>query len=112
MFDPTKLPDEIRGVLASSLMLPLTAGEIFERLPSRDALLADCARRSDASEAYELATRLISDVLLRRLGGEVAFEVIEGNGLAVDLGDTLLTTATGMVVVYRLHELAAEGARF
>lgn len=75
-------------------------------LPSRDGYGGVTAR------ARKLATRLISDVLLRRLAPEVSFDVIEGNGVAVDLGDTLLTTATGMVVVYRLHELAPEGARF
>lgn len=107
MLDLAQLPDQIRAVLSAAVRIPLTASEIFERLPCRDALLVECARRSDAFEAHELATRLISELLMKQLAPEVHFEVVEGNGLAVDLGDALLTTNSGLVVVYRLNHPTA-----
>ena len=112
MFDLALLPDQIRAVLSAAVRIPLTASEIFDRLPCRDALLAECARRSDAFEAYELATTLVSELLLKQLAPEVHFEVIEGNGLAVDLGDALLTSSSGPVVVYRLHHPTARATAY
>ena len=109
MLDAAALPDQIRAVLSAAKAIPLTAAEIFERLPCRDALLVECARRSDAFDAHEQAVAWISELLMRQLSGEVRFDVIEGNGVAIDLGDALLTTHSGMVVVYRLRERALAG---
>lgn len=96
MFDLALLPDQIRAVLSAAVRIPLTASEIFERLPCRDALLVECARRSDAFEAHELATRLISDLLMKP---EVHFELIEDDGLAD-------------AVVYRLQPPAARATSY
>lgn len=112
MLDFALLTDQIRAVLSAAVRIPLTAAEIFERLPCRDSLLVECARRSDAFEAHELATKLISELLLKQLAPEVHFQVIEGNGLAIDLGDALLTTNSGMVVVYRLQNPTARATAY
>lgn len=107
MFDAAALPDQLRAVLSAARPIPLTASEIFDRLPCSDALLVECARRSDAFEAYEHALAWIGELLMRQLADEVRVDVIEGNGVASGLGDPL-TTQTGRVVVYGLRQ--ASGA--
>jgi hypothetical protein len=103
MFDAAALPDQIREVLSAARAMPLTAAEIFERLPCRDALLVECARQTDAFEAHERAVAWVGELLVKHLADEVRFDVVEGNGVAIELGHTLLTAPSGMVVVYRLR---------
>jgi hypothetical protein len=79
------LSAQIRAVLASAAggHAPLSAYEIFDRLACREALLAECAREADPSEAYELAVVQVSQALLRQLGPEIDFEVVDRTGLSI-----------------------------
>lgn len=91
------LTDQVRTVLETA-QVAISASEIFERLPCRDSLLAD------VSGAYERAITTVSDVLLRELGSQIRFDVIEGNDLDLALDDMTMKTYVGIVTVYRLAE--------
>ena len=118
MLDFKALAPHVRDVLVADVAsrghhVPLTAAEIFERLPIRDALLAECARKTDAGDAYELATNLVAETLIRTLGSEIRFNVIEGSVMAVDMGDSGVVRApSGLVSVFWLGETALSGNRF
>lgn len=107
LLDIPGLADELRRVLDSS-HCPLSAPELFDRLPSRDALLAECANRGHADDAYERAVDLVTETLFQRLEPEVSFDVAQGTGVAVAVGGTLLTSPEGLLVVYRLKAVQAE----
>ena len=86
--------------------LALSAHDIFDRLPCRAALLAECARRATAAEAYELAAVMVSHSLLRQLSHEIHLEVVQGRGVALGATGSLITSGADVTLVYRLRRSA------
>jgi hypothetical protein len=106
---PADLADDVRHVLARAELIhgqrrSLSAYQILERLPNREALVA--GSRALGLEAFHQAAAAITGAVMSHLADEITFEVANGSEVGLRVGSTTIGSS-GPTVVFRIREVGS-----
>lgn len=105
-----ELVADIRHVLTTAELIDrrrrsLSAYQILERLPNREALVASFP--GAGLEPFHQAAGLITSAVMEHLAGEVSFELANGGDVGLRIGSTSIG-AQGPTVVFRIRDDASQ----